>query len=243
MAEYIVAEKSQRNPNEKPWWWLSGNTYPHRQLLKQQGARFSGKRRAWYFIGWELPASIRQLLAPELEAASVAVETDDALASTNHIEVASAINVKPTDVLPDDRDAERNLGTADEPPDLVGDKLDTVLTVADESEIQPDEPPAAKAPAVRVIRSSSIPPSGEPLDAVQSAIQEVKALPLMPQPVSIPMGNSRLMRINSGVLRRIDREHHWAGLLLWLCDPRWRLRLRQHGRAAHQRRGYPREAR
>ena len=110
MAENIVAEKSQRSPNEKPWWWLTGNTYPHRQLLKQQGARFSGKRRAWYFIGWELPASIRQLLAPELETASVPVEIDDALASPDHIEATSVINVKPTGVLPDNVIAERDQG-------------------------------------------------------------------------------------------------------------------------------------
>lgn len=195
MAEYIIAEKSQRNPDEKPWWWLSGDTYPHRHLLKQQGARFSGKRRAWYFIGWELPASIRQLLAPELETASVPVEAD-ALASPNCIEASSAINVMPTDVVPNSVIVERDQGIADEAPDLVSDKRDHVPIPADEKAIKLDEPPAVKAPAVRVIKSSSIPPSGDPLDAVQSAIQEVKALPPMPQPASMPMGNGRLLRIN-----------------------------------------------
>ncbi|MBW7880303.1 MAG: hypothetical protein H3C32_13440, partial [Anaerolineae bacterium] len=35
----------------KCWWWLSGDTYPHRDLLKRHGARFSSRRRAWYWIG------------------------------------------------------------------------------------------------------------------------------------------------------------------------------------------------
>ena len=48
---------------------------------------------------------------------------------------------------------------------------------------------------MRVIKSSSIPPSGDPLDAVQRAIQEVKALPNASACVDAG-GNHRLMRIN-----------------------------------------------
>jgi hypothetical protein len=58
----IRAEKSQRSPNETPWWWLEGETYPHRELLKRHGARFSGKRKAWYLIAWELPEAVKALL-------------------------------------------------------------------------------------------------------------------------------------------------------------------------------------
>ena len=31
------------------WIWVSGNTYPHKEILKQKGFKFSGKKRMWYF--------------------------------------------------------------------------------------------------------------------------------------------------------------------------------------------------
>jgi GH24 family phage-related lysozyme (muramidase) len=58
----IRAEKSQRSPQERPWWWVLGDTYPQRETLKRYGARFSSKRRAWYFVGWELPDGIKSLI-------------------------------------------------------------------------------------------------------------------------------------------------------------------------------------
>jgi glutamine amidotransferase PdxT len=58
----IRAEKSQRDPNQKPWYWILGDTYPQRETLKRWGARFSSKRRAWYFVGWELPDGIKRLI-------------------------------------------------------------------------------------------------------------------------------------------------------------------------------------
>jgi len=61
-VEGIRAEKSQRDPNQKPWFWLLGDTYPQREILKRWGARFSSKRRAWYYVGWELPDGIQQLI-------------------------------------------------------------------------------------------------------------------------------------------------------------------------------------
>ncbi|MBN8590712.1 MAG: hypothetical protein J0M33_03095 [Anaerolineae bacterium] len=64
----ILAEKSQRTASDKPWWWLSGDTYRHRDLLKRHGARFSGKRKAWYFIGEELPAAIQALVKSETQS-------------------------------------------------------------------------------------------------------------------------------------------------------------------------------
>ena len=74
----IVAERSQREEGGQVWWWLIGETYPHRDMLKRHGARFSGKRKAWYYVGAELPAAIRALVTSdaqtdgdEPEAASV----------------------------------------------------------------------------------------------------------------------------------------------------------------------------
>jgi len=44
------------------WWWLTGDTYPHRALLRSAGARWSKKRQAWYYIGAALPASLAPLV-------------------------------------------------------------------------------------------------------------------------------------------------------------------------------------
>ena len=185
MAEHIIAQRSQRNPNEKPWWWLSGNTYPHRELLKQQGARFSRKRRAWYFIGWELPAPIRQFVAPELEFAGGPVETDDAPALPDPAEIASSVNVN----------LEHVQEVANEPNASVVNNPDSVLTIPGETAPPPDEIPAANAPTVRVIKPSSILQDGGSPDAVQSALQQVQAVPPTPEPVSMPAGNRRLLPI------------------------------------------------
>src|SRR5690606_29748497 len=48
--------------------WLLGETYPHRETLKRYGARFSSKRRAWYYTGWDLPEAIQQLITASVEA-------------------------------------------------------------------------------------------------------------------------------------------------------------------------------
>jgi len=76
----IRAEKSQRGPQERPWWWLLGDTYPQRETLKRWGARFSSKRRAWYYVGWELPDGIKRLITEyattEPEATATPVEND-----------------------------------------------------------------------------------------------------------------------------------------------------------------------
>jgi len=72
----ILAEKSQRSASDKPWWWLRGETYPHRELLKRHGARFSGKRKAWYYIGAELPAAIRALVTSETQSDSEASDEE-----------------------------------------------------------------------------------------------------------------------------------------------------------------------
>lgn len=82
--EGIRIEKSQRSPTEQPWWWLHGDTYPHRELLKRHGARWSGKRRAWYYIGAELPAAIQAIVSPQtlLDEPSPSQATDAVLGSS-----------------------------------------------------------------------------------------------------------------------------------------------------------------
>lgn len=65
-VEGIAVEKSQRDPNEKAWFWIMGDTYPHREHLKRWGCRWSKKRRCWYYIGWALPSAVEQLVAQHL---------------------------------------------------------------------------------------------------------------------------------------------------------------------------------
>lgn len=72
----ITAERSQRNASEKPWWWLSGDTYPHRELLKRHGARFSSRRKQWYWVGTELPAAIQALVTSETQSETEASEEE-----------------------------------------------------------------------------------------------------------------------------------------------------------------------
>jgi hypothetical protein len=58
----IIVEKSQHNPDKPPWYWLSGDTYPHRELLKRWRCKWSVKRKSWYFIGETLPEMVQQLV-------------------------------------------------------------------------------------------------------------------------------------------------------------------------------------
>lgn len=62
MYNHIIAERSQQKSGGKVWWWLTGDTYPHRELLKCHGARFSSRRKAWYWIGDLLHAAIQALV-------------------------------------------------------------------------------------------------------------------------------------------------------------------------------------
>ena len=70
-AGVITAEKIQRSENDTPWWWLHGDTYPHRDLLKRWGCRWSKKRRRWYYKGETLPDAVQALIdapAPDDDA-------------------------------------------------------------------------------------------------------------------------------------------------------------------------------
>ena len=47
------------------WWWISGDTFPQREALRNAGAHWSKSRREWYYKGHDLPQAIRDLAAPE----------------------------------------------------------------------------------------------------------------------------------------------------------------------------------
>jgi len=73
----ITVEKSQRSPSETPWWWLRGDTYPHRELLKRWGCRWSKRQKAWYFIGQSLPEAVQNLIERESTAPEVEIVSDE----------------------------------------------------------------------------------------------------------------------------------------------------------------------
>jgi hypothetical protein len=58
----IIVEISQRDADDEPWYWLRGETFPHRDLLKRWGCRWSKKRKAWRYTGWQLPEAVQNLV-------------------------------------------------------------------------------------------------------------------------------------------------------------------------------------
>ncbi|MCA9904376.1 MAG: hypothetical protein KC547_11000, partial [Anaerolineae bacterium] len=110
----IRAEKSQRDPNQKPWYWILGDTYPQRETLKRHGARFSSKRRAWYFVGWELPDGIKRLITEyaTTEAEPTTPIEDDAPCSDEEAAAILGVPLKPSP------SPSAELPQPDEPPRL-----------------------------------------------------------------------------------------------------------------------------
>ncbi len=102
-VEGIRAEKSQRSPQERPWWWILGDTYPQRETLKRYGARFSTKRRAWYYVGWELPDGIQRLITeyatiepePAMQVEDNAPCSDEEAAAILGVPVKSNLSAEP----------------------------------------------------------------------------------------------------------------------------------------------------
>jgi hypothetical protein len=60
-SEEIRAEKSER-AGQTAWWWLTGNTYPHKDMLKRWGCRWSKGRKSWYYIGDTLPDAVQKIV-------------------------------------------------------------------------------------------------------------------------------------------------------------------------------------
>lgn len=100
-GEEIRAEKSQRE-GQKTWWWLTGNTYPHKDMLKRWGCRWSKGRRAWYFIGENLPESVKQLVTvwgdAETPVADNAID-DDAPCTDEESEAILGVKLAPDSAL------------------------------------------------------------------------------------------------------------------------------------------------
>ncbi len=78
------------------WWWIGGDTYAHREDLKVAGARWSSKRRQWYYAGATLPAAV-QVLVESHPAADVRASLPDTLtAAIPHMPLEPPSTTTPT---------------------------------------------------------------------------------------------------------------------------------------------------
>jgi hypothetical protein len=102
----ITVEMTQRNPTDTPWHWLRGDTYPHRDLLKRWGCRWSKKRKAWYYTGASLPDAVQQLI-DDIEAAADANEDDHDPCSIEEAAEVLGLQVKSESLTPQSDDPPR----------------------------------------------------------------------------------------------------------------------------------------
>lgn len=187
VATGVIAERSQREEGGKVWWWLSGDTYPHRDLFKRYGARFSGKRKSWYWVGTELPAAIRTLITSEDQHPG----TSEKVAAPNALSKVVPFSTQP--VVPTPVHAAIPVMS----PELAA-MIEHVLAQDDaKTQSQTPEKPLLvdeQPPAIRVIKPMQMPDDGEPLDAIQTAIRVVKAESLNTMS-AVPLSNGRTARI------------------------------------------------
>lgn len=174
-VEGIRAERSQCSSEEKPWWWLSGDTYPHRETLRRYGARFSKRRKAWYFIGHELPAALRALVSV-FDDSDTRAEGDD---------------LPPEDEIPNALDGEDrfDVPAADEtpfPPAESGDQAAPSEPITSDSE-------PADIPHIRVIKPQTSLVNGSAPDEVQRAIQQAKTAPADRLTTSLPRATRKTL--------------------------------------------------
>src|SRR5690606_30858166 len=130
-----------------------------RETLKRYGARFSSRRRAWYYVGWELPDGIQRLITHITETRSTEAEaaSETAAIPTMSPELEAQILEA---LARDDAAADENESASAEDTD----SKTAALT-------------EAETPAVRVMKPVPIPAYGTSLDEVQSAIVQAKAQP------------------------------------------------------------------
>jgi hypothetical protein len=156
----ITVEKSQRSEQDIPWYWLRGDTYPHRELLKRWGCRWSKKRKAWYYKGQELPGAVQQLI-------DTLTPDDDAPCSDDEAERILGVRLAP-----------RSTATPSLHVETSGDEQTIVQAQAEAppTDALPDEP--AEPQHIRVLKPQPLPVDGTPLDEVQSAVVQARANPV-----------------------------------------------------------------
>ena len=89
----ILVERVQKSATDTAWYWLSGNTYKHRKLLKDAGARWSKKRQSWYIIAEKLPVSIQALIDQQSKDIAEALEKVDEQAPCSDEEAEAMLGI------------------------------------------------------------------------------------------------------------------------------------------------------
>ncbi|MCB0183555.1 MAG: hypothetical protein KDE31_04790, partial [Caldilineaceae bacterium] len=175
-SETITAEKSQRTENETPWWWLRGNTYPHRDVLKRWGCRWSKRNKAWYYIGTQLPDAVRQL--------------------------TEQVNTPNDKVMCND---DRNPCSIEEATAILGmhlnDSVNASIPVEDDPQIAPSidnavDMAAEDEPKIRITKPMLDLPDGAEADPIIVAVRQttLETLPVLQSPPSAS-GGRNLLRI------------------------------------------------
>jgi len=148
--EGITVEVSQHSENDKPWHWIRGDTYPHRELLKRWGCRWSKKRRAWYYIGTTLPEAVQNLIAiqPPLPIVEELSNEDDDLCSIEEGAAILGVTIAPKVKPPPEPEPPSD----DEPEDIP-----KIRVIKPMLELSDDDEPDAVLTAIRQTKATSIP--------------------------------------------------------------------------------------
>ncbi|MEO1666737.1 MAG: hypothetical protein AAFU54_19015 [Chloroflexota bacterium] len=89
-SDQIIADYSKLDPNKSAWWWIPGNSATYEKLtdLKRQGCRWKKRRRAFAYIGDNLPEGLLDLLdnADECRAIMQGMKPDEAKAKYRHVQ-------------------------------------------------------------------------------------------------------------------------------------------------------------
>lgn len=99
-AEKQVASGQVTFTQSGDWWWVAGDTYPHRETLKNADAKWSKSRREWYYKGAALPAAIQTLGKPAEPESVMPVSGNDAESPVPTAEVSATETPSPAEVVP-----------------------------------------------------------------------------------------------------------------------------------------------
>ena len=143
----ITVEVSQRSETDTPWHWLRGDTYPHRELLKRWGCRWSNKRKAWYYIGTTLPDTVQALIDAHTPSEPDVIEVQSSIDDDDPCSIEEAEAILGVQIAP-------KVEIQPEPP--------------------PDDEPE-DIPKIRIIKPMLELSDGDEPDAIISAIHQTKA--------------------------------------------------------------------
>lgn len=101
----LIAEYSKLDPDKSAWWWIPGNdaTYTHRSTLKRAGCRWRRNRRAYSYVGDQLPESLLAILdnAEECRAIMAGMSPEEAKQTFRNADSSSDMQLTPIDHLID----------------------------------------------------------------------------------------------------------------------------------------------